>query len=255
MGLKARLLAETSQWESAEQVLLLLGKASKDSANNYYRLQYHLSDAWLVRIYCFNHTLIELDGQILKQDGKSQKKVIELLLTIIALGGQDVYHEQVYEVLWPDSDGDLAHQALETVISRLRKLIGKSAILVKDGRISLNYNYCWVDVLVFESTLKELDAELQNEANEAALFKLSKRLFQLYQPSRMSELDSSIVMSKLKQLQNSFIILIKRLISYHEKQQNHRHLCKLLEQSLERIQQFESDHKELIVYYFNQSSG
>ena len=48
----------------------------------------------------------------------------------------------------------LAQQTLETALFRLRKLLGKSAVLVKDGRISLNPNCCWIDVLVFESTLK-----------------------------------------------------------------------------------------------------
>jgi len=330
LGLKARLCAETAQWEIAEQVLILLANASQNSPNKFYQLQYHLSDAWVgylsnnesralagikqffsvvnqnqikfflgwqpnvisplcilaieheiqvefalnmmqvnslcplppqhleqwpwtVRIYSFNHPRIELNGQPLKQEGKTQKKVIELILTIIALGSQDVQGERICEWLWSDSDGDQAQQALETALFRLRKLVGKSAVLVKDGRVSLNSDCCWVDVLAFEATLKELGEILEYEPNVTLVDRLSKRLFHLYQGPFLSQLDSSLVKFKQEQLQKKIIRIIKRLITYHEKQQDYNRLSRLFEQCLERIPQFESEQKELIAYFHKSS--
>lgn len=203
--------------------------------------------------YSFNHPRIELNGLPLKQEGKSQKKVIELILTIIALGSQDVQGERICEWLWSDSDGDQAQQALETALFRLRKLVGKSAVLVKDGRVSLNSDCCWIDVLAFETTLKELSEVLEHEPNIALVDKLSKRVFHLYQGPFLSQLDSSVVQLKQKQLQNKFIRTIKRLITYHENQQDYNRLSRLFEQSLERIPQFESEYKELIAYFHKSS--
>ncbi|MCK5354889.1 MAG: hypothetical protein KAJ63_07195, partial [Methyloprofundus sp.] len=46
LGLKARLLTETAQWEKAEQTLLLLANIYRQSPNKFHQLQYYLSDAW-----------------------------------------------------------------------------------------------------------------------------------------------------------------------------------------------------------------
>ena len=102
---------------------------------------------------------------------------------------------------------------------------------------------------MFEYTLKELGSTLHNEPDEALLLTLSKRIFHLYQTPKLSELDSSVVISKQKQLQSHFIFVIKGLIKYHEKQQAHRQLCTLLEQSLALKSQPGFEHKELISYY------
>ena len=205
---------------------------------------------WPVRIYCFNHLKIELNGQLLNPCGKSQKKVIELLWTLIALGSQDVQGEQLCDWLWPDSDGDLAKQALETTLFRLRKLIGKATVLVKDGSISLNPNYCWIDVLAFENTRKELDDALQHKTDATLIVnKLSNRLLHLYQGPFLKQLDSGVVIVKQKQLQNKLTRLSERLITYYERQQNHNQISTLIELCLDRIPQFESDHQELISYY------
>ncbi len=326
LGLKARLLAETAQWEIAEQVLLSLANTHQQSPSKFRQLEYHLSDAWLgllsnnqdrallgikqflslvnheqirffigwqpnvitplcilaiehnievefalsmmqvnglcppppqhleqwpwpVRIYCFNHLQIELNGKLLKQDGKSQKKVIELLLTIITLGSQDVQSEKVCDWLWPDSDGDLAQQTLNTALFRLRKLIGKSAVLVNDGRISLNPNCCWIDVLAFDTTLNELDDVLLHNTDDALLVKLSNRLLHVYQGPFLKHIDSAMVIVKQDQLQNKIIRLLNRLTLYHEKRQEHSRICWLLEQGLERIPHLETDYQGLISYH------
>lgn len=209
--------------------------------------QYLEQWAWPASIYCFKEFRIELNGQPVQQDGKSQKKIIELLLTLIALGSQDVSREQISDLLWPDSDGDLAKQALETAIFRLRKMIGKTALLVKDGRVSLNADLCWTDVLACEITMKQLDYALLHNTDDDLLVQLSKRLFHLYQGPFLKQLDSGVFQSKQRQLQNKLIHLIERLITYYEKQENHQQITWLLEQSMEKIPQFKSDYQQLVL--------
>ncbi|MGR9117380.1 MAG: hypothetical protein ACU85E_16630, partial [Gammaproteobacteria bacterium] len=98
---------------------------------------------WPVRIYCFERFKIEINGRPLEFSGKSQKKILSLLLTIIAFGGREVDTQQLSQQLWPESDGDYALKALETSIHRLRKLIGKEVVLVKEGRVSIHESICW----------------------------------------------------------------------------------------------------------------
>jgi len=200
---------------------------------------------WPVRIYCFNQFKIELNGKPFRQDGKSQKKLIELLWVIITLGCQNVRSEQICDCLWPDSEGDLAQQALNTAIFRLRKLIGKSVVVVKDGNISLNPDYCWIDILAFEATLNELNSELPFEPENILRLKLINRLFHLYQGAFLKDIDSSIVKVKQKQLQNKLIHQIKHLIAYFERQSDHKQISVFLEQNLDRVLQFEDDYQEL----------
>ncbi|MGR8999348.1 MAG: hypothetical protein ACU88J_09905 [Gammaproteobacteria bacterium] len=204
---------------------------------------------WPLRIYCFDQVRIELDGQLLKQEGKSQKKVIELLLTIIALGSQEVPCEQICDLLWPDSEADLAQQTLKTAIFRLRKLIGKSAVLVSDGRVSLNDNNCWIDVWAFENTLNGLNDVLQQEDNDALINTLSDRLLHFYQGPFLKQVDSSAVTLKQEQLQNKMVRLLNRLTLYHKKREEHSRISWLLEQGLERIPQLEADYQAHIAHH------
>jgi len=111
---------------------------------------YARTTAWpfAVKIRTLGIFSIEIDGKRLTFTGKEQKKPLELLKALIALGGREVSEEAVTDMLWPSVDGDLAHKSCETTLSRLRKLLGHdSALIYKGGRISFNPRTCWVDSL------------------------------------------------------------------------------------------------------------
>jgi DNA-binding SARP family transcriptional activator len=189
---------------------------------------------------------IELNGQRLEPQGKSQKKVMELLLTIIAFGCQDVASETLCDVLWPDSEGDLAQQTLKTAIFRLRKLIGKTAVIVKDGRVSLNPDCCWIDSAAFEATLKELDDALQYTIDDDFLVTLSRRLFHYYQGKFLNQLDFRVVKFRQTQLQNKLVSSINRLITHYENQGDDQEVAWLREQMTARMSEFDSENKDLL---------
>src|SRR5690606_32021235 len=124
---------------------------------------YLYSEKWLwsVRIYSFGSLMIEVAGKFIEQPGKSQKKILELLATLVILGGRNISSDQLAEILWPDAEGDLARQSLATALHRLRKLIGKEAVILHSGMVSLNESYCWLDLWVFEATMDELENTLR----------------------------------------------------------------------------------------------
>ena len=109
---------------------------------------------WPVRIYTLGRFNLAVDGAPPPSGRKTPQKPLQLLKALIALGGREVPEEELCEVLWPDADGDLAHESLSSNLKRLRKRLGDDrSVLLRDGRVTLNNRHCWVDAWVFERIL------------------------------------------------------------------------------------------------------
>jgi two-component SAPR family response regulator len=95
----------------------------------------------------------------LRSSGKTQHKPLDLLKALIALGGQNVNTRQLTEALWPDADGDAAQGAFDATLHRLRRLLDvDNAVQLKDGKLSLNEQICWVDAWAFEQACRQDDS-------------------------------------------------------------------------------------------------
>jgi LuxR family transcriptional regulator, maltose regulon positive regulatory protein len=105
---------------------------------------------WPIRIYTLGRFSVVKDGQQMRFAGKAQKKPMELLKVLIALGGRDVAESRLADALWPEAEGDAAAQALATTLFRLRRLLGEQAIHRQEGRVTLDSGLCWVDCWEFE---------------------------------------------------------------------------------------------------------
>jgi LuxR family maltose regulon positive regulatory protein len=107
-----------------------------------------------VRIHTLGRFSVLVDGKPLEFSGKAQRKPLELLMALIAFGGRDVSERQLTESLWPDAEGDAAHQACAVALHRLRKLIGSDeAITLQRNHFTLDPHHVWVDVWAFERGL------------------------------------------------------------------------------------------------------
>jgi len=109
---------------------------------------------WPVRIHTLGRFNLVIDGAPPPFGRKSPQKPVQLLKALIAQGEREVPEEQLSEILWPDADGDLAHESLSTNLKRLRKLLGdERSVLLREGRLTLNNRHCWVDAWAFERIL------------------------------------------------------------------------------------------------------
>ena len=88
---------------------------------------------------------------------------MQLLKALVALGGSQVTEQRLIDALWPNEDGDKAHTAFSTTLNRLRKLVGPDAIILSDGRLSLDSKHCWVDVWSFEDLLRQMEEAKKND--------------------------------------------------------------------------------------------
>ena len=124
---------------------------------------------WPLKIFTMGRFSIVIDGVQKRFSGKAQKRPLEMLKAIIAFGGRDVGEEMLTDVLWPEADGDAAHQAFATTLHRLRRLLGVGkAIQLHESKITLNPHFCWVDIWAFERMLGEIEAALSERETDKA---------------------------------------------------------------------------------------
>ncbi len=124
---------------------------------------------WPVQLYTLGDFRILVDGKPVAFSGKVQKKPLEMLKALIALGGSGIREDQLADALWPDAEGDAASASLRTTLHRLRQLIAhEGAIGVREGRVSLDPRYCWVDAWAFEKTVQDTEELFRNEERKPA---------------------------------------------------------------------------------------
>ena len=161
---------------------------------------------WPVKIYLLGRFQISVDGKPVHFSGKIQKKPLLLLKALVALGGGEVKAEQLEDVLWPESDGDVAHQSFETTLHRLRKWIGHpNALDFSSGLAALNRGVCWTDVWAFENLVEEAGKqERQGRVDRAVDF--TEKAISLYEGMFLpGETEESWTVSPRERLRRKFL--------------------------------------------------
>jgi DNA-binding SARP family transcriptional activator len=114
---------------------------------------------WPLRIYALGRFEIFRDDVPLEFSGKTPQKPLELFKALIAFGGQNVPVETLSDAVWPDAEGDLAHQSFESALSRLRRLLGEEDCIKYSARqLSIDRKRCWVDSIALENILGSPEA-------------------------------------------------------------------------------------------------
>ena len=114
---------------------------------------------WPLAVRTLGRFEVARDGVLLEVRGKAQKKPLELLKALVALGAEGVDASRLAALLWPDAEGDAAKHSFETTLWRLRKLLGHDdALVLAEGKLALDRERCWVDVRAFEHAAREADA-------------------------------------------------------------------------------------------------
>jgi ATP/maltotriose-dependent transcriptional regulator MalT/DNA-binding SARP family transcriptional activator len=115
---------------------------------------------WPLAVRTLGRFALARDGAPLEVRGKAQKKPLELLKALVALGAEGVEAARLAALLWPDAEGDAAKGSFDTTLYRLRKLLGRDDLLVlAEGKLSLDRGQCWLDVRAFEEAARDADAD------------------------------------------------------------------------------------------------
>jgi DNA-binding SARP family transcriptional activator len=141
--------------------------------------------------------------------GKAQRRPLELLKLLIACGGEQVPESRVTDALWPRIDGDSAHRSFTSALHRLRKLLGEDrAVVLHEGRLTLDRRYFWVDAWQFEALAEEIEAA--GDAGAAA--ELGKRMLALYRgPFMAGEDDAAWLIAPRERLRTRLERALRRM--------------------------------------------
>jgi DNA-binding SARP family transcriptional activator len=136
---------------------------------------------WPLKVFTLGRFSIVKDEAPIRFPTKAQKKPLELIKVLIALGGRDVDKDHISDALWPEVDGDKADRALTTTLHRLRQLLdNKQAVQIQSSKLELNPSYCWVDCWAFERLLsmaeearklKDMDTSMSLTEKALAVYK------------------------------------------------------------------------------------
>ncbi len=161
-------------------------------------------EAWPrpLQVYVLGSLHILRDGEAVRFTGKAQKRPLELLTALIALGGTEVSQQALTEALWPDADGDAGQQAFATTLHRLRKLIGGDALRLQGGRLTLDPARAWVDAWALERKLERLEA-VQGDAHRLRI--LAGELEALYRGPFLAGEEAPWALSRRERLRSRFL--------------------------------------------------
>lgn len=205
---------------------------------------------WRVKIYTLDRfTVILADGATLAINSKARKRPLELLKVLIAHGGREVGVQTVVDLLWTESDGDNGEVALHTTLYRLRKLLGcEQAVILNDGRLTLNAHLIWLDVWACERLMGRLDSARAERAGER-MVEYSRKIGALYRRPFMQERSETWVLEQRQRLHNRFIRTLRATGDYWEQCGQWLPAVELYQRGLELDRSSEELYRRLMIAY------
>lgn len=158
--------------------------------------------AWRYELCTLGGFELLREGQPIESSAKGPGRPLELLKVLVAYGGRHVRVDELTDALWPHVDGDYAYKSFTATLHRLRRLLGDDeAVLLREGRLSLNPAHFWIDAWAFDHLVAEVDACADAAAPAAQMRALAGELVTLYRgPFLPDESDQSAYLARREQL-------------------------------------------------------
>ncbi len=177
---------------------------------------------WPLKIQTLGEFAIIKDGRPVQFSRKVQKKPLEMLKILIANRGKVTKEVEISDWLWPETDGDAAHNTFRSNLSRLRHILSGEAVIFQEGKVWLDPRCCWVDAWVFERLAEGIGAlrkagekapagsEHATEAETTKMVALMEKALSLYRGHFLSydEEENSWTVSYRERLRSKFIQLV-----------------------------------------------
>ena len=179
---------------------------------------------WPVKVHTLGRFELHINCEQVRFSGKVQKKPLEMLKALVALGGAEAREGQIADMLWPDTEGDTARNSLKIALHRLREMLGSNrTIRVVEGRLSLDRQFVWTDSWAFDSLLRHAQIEGDSGDESYAISTTNKALALYHGHFLPEESSKQWILSLRKKLQKKYITHVIVLGSlwrqkgYHDK--------------------------------------
>jgi LuxR family transcriptional regulator, maltose regulon positive regulatory protein len=167
---------------------------------------------WPLRIRTLGRFAIYRDEQEVRFPSKAPRQILLVLKGLVAAGPQGATEEHLADLLWPDAPGDAALKSLATSLHRLRQLLDThEAIKLRDGRLTMNPNCCFVDAHAFELLVTQAEVN-RSGAGDPGLSgrtgetdRLLERALSLYQGRFLEDVSAAWATSTRERLQARYV--------------------------------------------------
>jgi len=193
---------------------------------------------WTFQVYTLGRFKLLKEDKPIEFPSKAQRRPIELLKVLVAYGGQDVAEDRITSALWPRIDGDSAHRSFNTTLHRLRKLLGEDkALALREGRLSLDRRYWWIDTWALEDATEKLQSAMRGSLERLhpeKVAEMAERLLSLYRGAFMGEdMDEAWYLAARERLRTRFVRCVSEIGRFWEQTGNWDQAVSGYERSLE----------------------
>lgn len=168
---------------------------------------------WPLRVRTLGGFRVKVNGEAISFSGKAQRRPVDLVRSLIALGAREVDERALADILWPDAEGDAALQSLATTLHRTRKLLAVAdAVVRSQGRLSLNPACTWVDSVAFEAALDQAEVVRREGGEPARIRRWLETGLRYYEgPFLPDDVDTSWVIPLRERLETRFGRAVEQL--------------------------------------------
>jgi ATP/maltotriose-dependent transcriptional regulator MalT/DNA-binding SARP family transcriptional activator len=207
---------------------------------------------WPVKVYTLGRFGLLVDDRPVEFGRKVQQKPLSLLKALVALGGREVPEAALAEFLWPEADGDLAHNSFEVALSRLRKLLGtEDALVLREGRLSLSNRHCWVDIWAFARFLGQAEKARKEGKGTEAVRQFEKAL-SLYTGSFLQSEELTFAASPREKMRSGFLRAVAHLGRCYEDRERWEEAVSCYGKGIEADDLAEELYRRLMVCHIRQ---
>jgi DNA-binding SARP family transcriptional activator len=162
--------------------------------------------------------------------------------------------DQIADALWPHVDADYAHKSFTATLHRLRRLLGEDdAVLLRDGRLSLNPALVWVDAWALEQACGALEEAMRapaSAAGDTSLAALADEAFSLYRgPFLPDESEQPSYIACREQVRLRLLRCLARLARRWEDASRHDTAAECYLRLIEADPLFEAPYRNLMLCY------
>lgn len=190
---------------------------------------------WPVKIYTLGRFEVHLDGQLLPSRRKAPYRVLQLLQVLVALGTKDIAIPRIIDALWPEAEGDRGQETFHKTLQRLRSLLKHDDLIqVREGKVSLNRQVCWVDATTFEDLVTHGDSLEDGRSADIAWVAAYEQAVELYRGHFLGD-DEIGGWARVRhdRLRQKFVRSVERLKVYWSKTGHHAKVRRILERTME----------------------